>query len=408
MLLRNSATVLVLLLLIPRDHLLVAGDGGCSDEVHNGDSFPCPRIMIMGGAGVGKSSLANVLIGRDKKYNNNTGFCFNVGFAGGVNGAIGHTTETCAETNYGWLGSNEIEAKITIIDTPGFGEEPEEEERMLDEMVDFLKKEVKFIDVFLLAFRESDTRINRGLRANLRMLSAMFGPKFWDNVMLEATWYAFYDRREEERGMERQAHMDLWKNTLTKQFEMTNENWENMDAVFIDSHYSPSNPTEKMMFDSQTEKLLNFAKATKPFPMKDITTVQSELAKMAEEWEKINDAKAELDKEFEDLQKDCRVQFEICKSNQTQLEELKKKQTVELETCNKQLRLAKSKSEGQVKIGGLFSGEGTKLALLGGAGLLLGLLLGGALAAWCWYRNKVAKMQEEEDDDELDAKNLHT
>ena len=33
---RNVATVLGLLLLAPGDHLLVAGDGGCSDEVPNG------------------------------------------------------------------------------------------------------------------------------------------------------------------------------------------------------------------------------------------------------------------------------------------------------------------------------------------------------------------------------------
>ena len=49
-----------------------------------------------------------------------------------------------------------------------------------------------------------------------------------------------------------------------------------MDAVFIDSHYDPSDPKDDVPLN-ETDKLLRFAKATEPFPMKDIQRVVENL-----------------------------------------------------------------------------------------------------------------------------------
>merc|ERR1712123_291557 len=76
----------------------------CEPIVTNPEKFPCPRFVIIGPTGAGKSSLANVLIGRDKEFQNQkeNEKCFTVG-AFAQDSKDGVTQDTCFETG-SWLG----------------------------------------------------------------------------------------------------------------------------------------------------------------------------------------------------------------------------------------------------------------------------------------------------------------
>ena len=74
------------------------------------DRWPCPRIIILGSAGVGKSTLANIFLGRDENYEDEDRECFNVGHTGGGKG-VGKTRETCGKRGH-WFNDPNKEVSL--------------------------------------------------------------------------------------------------------------------------------------------------------------------------------------------------------------------------------------------------------------------------------------------------------
>ena len=154
--------------------------------------------MILGGTGVGKSSLANVLLGRDRSFNGSVfkDGCFRVS----PDITSGITKKTCPDSGH-WLGL-ENNPEVTIIDTPGFGSVVADDQETTDNLINTLKDDIKYVHAFVDAFKSTDNRITNSLRSMIYLFEKMFGKGFWKNVILETTWWNFSEEIEDNRQSE--------------------------------------------------------------------------------------------------------------------------------------------------------------------------------------------------------------
>jgi len=378
----------------------VRGDTVCSPEVTNADSFPCPRIVILGAAGVGKSSISNVFMGRDSKFSDDNRQCFNVGHGAMDDKTAGFTRETCAEIDYGWLGGTQ---KFTMVDTPGFGEDLEVEEMMLNEMVDFLKNRIEYVDVFLIAFEQSNTRITRSVKSMLKMVSSMFGEGFWNNVLILATKF----RYSPDAMSIRSNNETSWRQNIRNGLKHTTDRWNSLEAVYIDSFYDPNDAYQKEKFIEGTNEVYRFATSTTPFRCQDIKTVRSDLRKMEEAKKEIEEMKRDIERNLEDIQRQKDDLESSCLMDKHQaiirhkaaMDKMNKTLQDREETIDKlQLKITEEKKDNTNKAGGSL----TKWLVVVGM-TVVGLLVGAGVANW-WARREKGDDREKDYDEDKSEK----
>jgi hypothetical protein len=226
----------------------------------------------LGPTGVGKSSLANVLIGQEVG-------CQDCMFP------IGHymnsmTKETKIVTAM-WLGTGDY---FTLIDTPGFGDSDGRDEniRLLAEMLDVLENDVKQAHTLLILLRGDMTRFSFAFQQTISMMKAMFGETFWDNVVIGVSFW-----KHDAYNVKQRNHMnktESWlESELQEQFKEKFKVEKDLPFVFIDSFsqqpYNMGDQDQQVAFQRESEKLWNHTLTQKTLRFKTIDEVLQENAK---------------------------------------------------------------------------------------------------------------------------------
>jgi len=240
------------------------------------ENFPSPRIVVLGATGAGKSSLANVFLGRDKNYEGDSfeNGCFKVS-----TGLDSITKNTCADVGY-WMGDKN-NSMVTVVDTPGFGDRLVEEEKTIENLVTTLRDEIKSVHVFIIAFKQNDNRMTNSLRSMISLFEKMFGYQFWDNVILEAThWNHGEDATRIRNESNPPLTQKFWKDEFNRILKTEYSLQRDLEAVFIDTFYHDESNQETDVFKNNSQLLWEYAAARQPFECKDIEIALTEIREL--------------------------------------------------------------------------------------------------------------------------------
>jgi len=273
-----------------------------SSEAAKRDEYPNPVFVILGAAGAGKSSLANVLLGRDKNYDGSgfPGGCFRV--SSQLDSSV--TRQTCADSGP-WLGDSNTTSLVTVVDTPGLGRTLITDEPRIDDMVEKLQEDVREVNAFVISFKQNSNRLTHSLRSMLALFQRMFGAHFWNNVILEATNWSHGESAARIRGQQKpplteESWAAEFNKILRKEFNLPNQLI--IPAVFVDTFHNEGDQEEAMQFKNEVEDLLEFAQGRPAFNCIDIETALSEVMELQAEVDRLRknqDEKIELIQELQ-------------------------------------------------------------------------------------------------------------
>jgi len=211
------------------------------------------KIVVLGLAGSGKSSLVDALFGYETETN----------FTIGINSTILSTRGSFTTKYYcyqgGLFGNNN--QQITIMDTPGVGSfDINEEEYNTRSLISNLKK-IRYVNVFLITLKQQDNRLSNPLFEMFETFQIMFGKRFWKNVIIVVTHWK-YDKTNikiREKSIPPISE-ESWINQINSVF-LKRWNISNVPVVFIDTKFDDSDKHECSKNEENQLKFIQIMKS---------------------------------------------------------------------------------------------------------------------------------------------------
>ena len=221
------------------------------------------RILIIGGHMPGRMGLGSVLLGRDASGRIKHDKCYSSDF------------QTCIDKG-SWLGKETID--ITIIDSPAFPFKSKDQQRMINDLVNTLRKEIRSTNIFIITFNQWAINMSYSSRMILSSLYRIFGDKIWEHAILLAPDWRYTSYEEIVRDGSNLTEKS-WALTLNKELQHEFKAQIELPSVFLDSTEGKKTKSEIEKFENQAQKLLNFVQSkSNKFVFKDIDMALSDIA----------------------------------------------------------------------------------------------------------------------------------
>ena len=180
-----------------------------------------------------------------------------------------------------------------------------EEELAVENLVNFLQRDLKHVNAFVIAFKQTDIREMVYFRTMMRLVHSIFGEEFWSHVIIEATFWGYSRDKVEDREAAGLTEESWLEGVPRKTIANIAGNLEGLSAVYIDTYYRPGDQYQREKFQENTETLFQFAVRGPAFHCTDITQVRQELRALEEARRNLTAQQVLSEKQKAELERSC-------------------------------------------------------------------------------------------------------